>query len=152
MSALPDERHELYLQWLVTPPSEREPASKNKYAAQIGVHPRTLRDWEQREEFRRAWSKRAEDVVGDPSKVSEVLEVLRLQALDPTHRQYAQSVKIYLEAVDAIKPPDKKIEVRIGKDELAQWTDDELDGRIAALIAEQQSVARAHQVLDGVDL
>jgi hypothetical protein len=149
MEPLSDVRHEAYLQWLTTPPKERVPNSKNKYAEQIGVHPRTLRDWEAREEFRRAWAKRAEEVIGDPGKVQEVLEVLRQQALDPTHRQYAQAAKLYLEAVEAIKPPDKKVELKIDRDALKDFTDDELDARIAALMAEQQSVARAHTVLDG---
>lgn len=148
MSDLQDPRHARLVEWLVTPPSVRVPSTQAGIAEELGVAPRTIRDWQQRDDVRRVWKKQADEVVGDPSKVQEVLETLRQQALDPTHRQYAQCVKTYLEAVDAIKPPDNKLEVKLSKDDLAKFTDDELDARIAAAMADLEMAQRAHSVLD----
>jgi predicted transcriptional regulator len=149
MEALQDPRHIRLVEWLVTPPSVREPQTQAGIAKELGVAPRTIRDWQQRDDVRRAWKKEADELVGDPSKVQEVLETLRQQALDPTHRQYAQCVKTYLEAVDAIKPPDNKLELKLSKDELRNFTDDELDARIAAAMADLEMAQRAHQVIGG---
>jgi len=148
MSDFSDPRHARLVEWLATPPKMREPRTQAGIAEELGVAPRTIRDWSARDDVRRAWKKQADEVVGDPSKVQEVLEQLRIVALDPTHRQFAQAVKTYLEAVDAIKPPENKLEVKMTREDLKDFSDDELDARIAALMAEQEAVARAHTVLD----
>lgn len=43
-----------YLDWLLTLPGEREPASKKAMAEKLGVHWRTLYNWEGTEEFQEA--------------------------------------------------------------------------------------------------
>lgn len=152
MEVLQDPRHERLVEWLTTPDAARKefgwPTTQVGIAEELGVSPRTIRSWMDRDDVRRCWADRAEKVVGDPSKVQEVLEQLRTVALDPSHRQYAQAVKTYLEAVDAIKPPETKVAVKLSKDELQQWTDEALDAQIAALVAEQLAVQEAHKVLD----
>lgn len=40
-----------YLEWLMTPPSERSPSTKLDMAEQLGVTQRTLYNWENTEEF-----------------------------------------------------------------------------------------------------
>lgn len=40
-----------YLNWLLTPPTERSPRSKDAMAEQLGVTARTLYNWENSEEF-----------------------------------------------------------------------------------------------------
>lgn len=140
---LSDPRHVKLVEWLTTPPAERVPSTQAGIAQKLGVSPRTIRDWQARDDVRRAWSKTAEAVVGDPSKVQEVLETLRETALDATHRQHTQAAKLYLEAVDAIKPPDKAIEVRLTTEELGRWTDEKLE----AAIAEEMARQRAEKVL-----
>jgi DNA-binding XRE family transcriptional regulator len=45
---------EEYLQWLLTPPTEREPAQKREMAEHLGVSEPTLFRWEKSEEFQEA--------------------------------------------------------------------------------------------------
>ena len=148
---LADPRHERLVEWLASTDDIRKaegwPTTQVGIAEELGVSPRTVRDWMAKEEVRRAWNERAQEIIGDPSKVSEVLENLRLVALDPTHRQYAQAVKTYLEAVKAIQPPETNVNVKLSRDEIAGFMDDELDEKIAALLAEQEAVKSAHQIL-----
>ena len=131
-----DPRHIRLVQWLCQLPQDREPSTQVALADEIGVSPRTLRDWRGRDDVRRDWKQEAEHIVGDPTNVQEVLEGLRQTALDPTHRQYAQSAKLYLEAVKAIQPPEQNVSVKISQAELAEWTDSELNLAIAKAIAE----------------
>ncbi len=42
-----------YLNWLMTPPAQREPATKKLMAEQLDVAPRTLYNWEGSDEFQR---------------------------------------------------------------------------------------------------
>lgn len=122
-------------------PQDREPATQQELADELGVDPRTIRNWMKRDDVRRAWKKEAEDIVGDPTNVQEVLEGLRKIAKDPTHRQYVQAAKLYLEAVKAIQPPEQNVSVKISREELAEWSDEDLDKAIAQAIAESQSYA-----------
>ena len=142
---LPDPRHRQLVEWLCTPPKDRDPVSQRQLAAKLGVAPRTIRSWQVRDDVRRAWSKLSEDIVGDPSKVQEVLETLRQAAIDPSHRQFTQSAKLYLEAVDAIKPPDRSVEVNLSSEAISALSDDKLE----AVIAEQIAMQRAQETLGG---
>lgn len=42
---------EQFLDWLMTPPGEREPATKTEFAEQFGVSPKTLYNWEREPKF-----------------------------------------------------------------------------------------------------
>lgn len=136
---LSDPRHKRLVQWLCQLPQDRDPKTQVALGEELGVSSRTIRDWMARDDVRRAWKDQAEKIVGDPTNVQEVLEGLRQVALDRTHRQYVQSAKLYLEAVKAIEPPEKKVAVKISHEELAEWTDDDLDIAIAKAIAESQN-------------
>lgn len=139
-----DARKERLLQWLVTPPSERVPATQVELAEEIGVTPRTLRDWRANAQFRGVWEQQAKRVIGDPSNVQEVLEEMRKLALIRSiekgvdkdgqqlygqNTQQVQAAKLYLAAVDAIRPPEADAAAK----KAAEMSDAELE----ALIAEQ---------------
>ena len=140
---LPDAKHRRLVEWLTTPPKERMPNSQRKLAEELGVSPRTIRHWQTRDDIRRAWTKMSEHIVGDPSKVQEVLETLRQAAIDPEHRQFTQSAKLYLEAVDAIKPPDRSVELNLSSEAISAFSDE----RLEAVIAEQVAIQRAQETL-----
>jgi hypothetical protein len=53
MAQFKEEKAREYLEWLLTPPAERSPKSKAEFAAQIGVVPKTLYNWEKMEWFLR---------------------------------------------------------------------------------------------------
>ena len=68
---------------------------------------------------------------------------MRQTAIDPSHRQFTQSAKLYLEAVDAIKPPDRSVEVNLSAEAISALSDDKLE----AVIAEQVAMHRAQESL-----
>lgn len=143
MNELTDPRHIRLVEWLSTPPADRDPATQAGIAEELGVSPRTIRGWKELEHVRAAWKKRADEIVGDPDKVTEVIERMRLDALDSENTRRHLAAKIYLEAVKAIQPSEKEVEVKITKAELSEWTDE----RLEALIAEEAARLRADEIL-----
>jgi hypothetical protein len=151
-----DARKERLLQWLVTPPSQREPATQVELAAELGVAPRTLRDWRANVQFRAVWEQQAKRVIGDPSNVQEVLEEMRQLALlrevpkgvdregNQVFGQNTQQVaaaKLYLTATDAIRPPEADAAAK----KAAEMSDAELQAMIAQqgqkMLSERQAAA-----------
>jgi uncharacterized protein YunC (DUF1805 family) len=131
-AGLSDPRHVRLVEWLTTPPSLREPSTKQELAEELGVATRTLRDWQTKPEVRKAWEVRAVEVAGEPDRVQRVLDELYATATDRTSRGHVAAAKLYLEAVDAIKPPEQSVTVR-GVRSVDELSDAELE----ALIAEE---------------
>ncbi len=114
-----DSRQEEYLGWLCTAPSEREPASKEAYAAAIGVNVSTLRRWEKKEVFRKAWS---------PERSQRLLDTLYAKALDGD----IKAAQLYLQATNRMAPPTVNVKTEKGSAELSDAELDELIGMMAA--------------------
>ena len=68
-------------------------------------------------------------VVWSPERAQDVLEAMYQRALDSTDPKQVQAAKLYLEAIDAIRPPT--VEIRDSRD-LAKVSDVELQAMIAA--------------------
>lgn len=128
-----------YLEWLCTPPMERQPASKNKFAAEVGYSARTLRDWEAKPLFREEWEKRSKDIQGSPERHQQVLDTLFAKA---TADGDVQAAKLWLTAMDKITPPTVKVDQTVtSKKAIADLSDDEL----AALLAQEAAVEAARR-------
>lgn len=133
-----DPRKLRLLEWLTTPKEQRT-QSQNKLAEELGVSPRTIRDWKADATFRALWEKEAKDIIGEPEKVAEVIEEMRQLALDRTTAPSARvsAAKVYLEAVDGIKPPA----VDLAAKKAAELSDAELQALIAQ-VAQQELAER----------
>jgi len=127
--SLEDPRHQRFVDWLTTPKSERQPVTMKELAVEFGVSDRTLRDWKERPAIRAVWEEQAKKVVGSPERAQDVLEAMYQRAVDSSDPKQVQAAKLYLEAIEAIKPPT--VEVRSVSD-LAKVSDDELQAMIAA--------------------
>jgi len=149
---LGDHRHIQLVEWLTTPHALRVeqglPTTQVAFAESVGASPRTVRTWMQRDDVRKAWSKQADLVVGDPQNIQEVLEEMRDLALDRSNGKQVQAAKLYLEAVDAIKPKDNTVEVKISTEQIREMSDDELDRKIA----EQMAIMEAESALNAGNL
>jgi hypothetical protein len=132
--AFDDVRHTRLLEWLTTVPAERQPKTKGALAEELGVSPRSLRDWQSKPDFVAAWEARVKEVAGSPERTQLVLEALFQTATDRNDRGSVSAAKLYLEAVNAISPPKMNVQVTDAR----KLSDEELN----ALIAE-----RAQQVL-----
>jgi transcriptional regulator with XRE-family HTH domain len=133
---LSDPRKVRLLEWLTTPPIERSPRTQKELADELMVSPRTIRDWRDDDRFRRVWEKRAKEVAGDPERIQRVLNALFDAATDPQARDRVAAGKLYLESINAIKPPTVEVSVTRKLEELS---DDELNAMIAKGAAELQA-------------
>jgi hypothetical protein len=134
-----DSRQEAYISWLCTPPSERTPASKEKYADSIGVNISTLRRWEKKEVFRKEWQSKVDDVQGSPERSQRLLDTLYEKALGGD----IKAAQLYLQATNRMAPPTLtvKSETNIG-----QLSDKELEDLISA-VASQEKESRKLRVV-----
>lgn len=139
---LEDPRHQRLVDWLTTPKQEREPKTAKALAVELGVSERTIRDWKERPEVRELWEVQAKQVVGSPERAQDVLEAMYQRAMDSTDPKQVQAAKLYLEAIDAVKPPTVNVQTR---SDLARVSDDELQAMIAAsaqqMLVERREVA-----------
>lgn len=91
----PDELAE-YIEWLSVPESERVPPSQAKMARHLGVDQATLRTWKRDNRVVAKVLKRHIGNVG-VDLYPDVVEALRVQALDPSNPRSVQAAKLLLQ-------------------------------------------------------
>lgn len=134
-----DARHEAYINWLCTPPSERVPASKEKYAESIGVNISTLRRWEKKDVFRKAWQSRVDDVQGSPERSQRVLDTLYERAVGGD----IKAAQLYLQATNRMAPPTLNVR---SEAKVTELSDQELDELISAVASREQESRKLRAV------
>jgi hypothetical protein len=98
-----DERKLRLLEWLLCLPSERKPPTKAGIAEELGVAPKTLRDWQGDAGFRAEWRKRAVEVAGPPERTQLVLETL-FQAATDQEAPNVKAAEAWLRATASLAP------------------------------------------------
>jgi len=126
-----DARQEQYLEWLVTPASERIPPTQQAFAKQVGVDPTTLRRWEKKPTFKGEWDRRVSEIQGSPERTQKLLDALYAKALGGDNK----AAQLYLQATNRLLPPTTVINTG---SKAAELSDEELDALILN-IAEHQS-------------
>lgn len=127
-----DPRKVRFLDWLCTPPTEREPRTRKALAEELRITTRLLNVWQNKPDFREAWDRQAKAVAGSPERAQHVLDTLYAAAVDPSNRNQVQAAKLYLEATNAIKPQSMEVTVK----RAAELSDEELDALLAQGAAE----------------
>ena len=125
---------EKYLDWLCTAPSERVPASKNKYSMENAVDISTMRRWEKKDIFRSRWKTQVDDIQGSPERTQKLLDNLYNKALEGD----TKSAELYLKATNRMAPPSVTIS---SNKKTVDLSDAELDSLIAT-IAEREKAGR----------
>lgn len=113
-------RMEAYVEWLLTPESERQPRYKKDLAAALGVSTNTLRKYDHDPWVRKEYLKRSR-VSFTVSRAADVIETLYQRATDPHDPQGVTAAKTlmgYFQAHDE-KEQDKTVD-------LSELTADEL--------------------------
>lgn len=123
-----------YLDWLCTAPSERVPASKNKYSVERSVDLTTMRRWEKKDVFLTQWKANVENIQGSPERTQRLLDNLYNKALEGD----TKSAELYLKATNRMAPPSVTIS---SNKKTVDLTDAELDSLIAT-IAEREKAGR----------
>jgi len=134
-----DARQEAYVVWLCTPPSERDPSSKEKYAESIGVNVTTLRRWEKKDVFRKKWQEKVDDIQGSPERSQRLLDTLYNAALGGD----IKAAQLYLQATNRMAPPSVTVK---SETSVAQLSDKDLDALIAAAAANEMESRRLRAV------
>lgn len=134
-----DFRKQAFLQWLCTPPKEREFKTYAEFADSVGVDRRTLQNWRDDKEFLEAWEKLYLRTIGDPGKKSEIMATLYRTATDNDDPKHVQAAKAYFEIEGSMKP--HKMEVTVQRP-AAELTDDQL----ATLLAERAEAEKAQRI------
>lgn len=133
-----NERQLQYLNWLCTPPSERVPASKAKYAAEFKVSEVTLRRWEKLKVFRDAWQQRVDEVVGSPERTQKLLDTLYEAGLGGD----VKSAQLYFQVTGKMAPQQVTVNSKRAATEVS---DAELD-ELIAMAAAREKLGRASEV------
>ena len=116
------EGQELFLTWLTG--GRPEGQSQEQFAAQLGVHVRTLRDWKKDPSFLKAWELRMRQTHARPDVLSAQLEVLNEKALTGDVR----ATELYWKLVDKMTPEKVEVKTESGLSDLSDAQLDELIG------------------------
>jgi DNA-binding transcriptional MerR regulator len=126
-----DSRQIEYLEWLVTPSSERVPRTQQEMARQLGADPKTLRRWEKKPSFKKEWDRRVTEIQGSPERTQRLLDSLYAKALGGDNR----AAQLYLQATNrlVVAPPPSQTT------NASELSDEELDKLLANLAQREQS-------------
>lgn len=139
-----DWRIKRYMNWLCTPPKDREPKLKKDLADELGVTHKTLNNWHNNADFLKAWEKLYLKTIGDPGVKLRIMQTLERTATDPDDPKHVQAAKTYFEIEGSMKP--QQMNVQVTKD-AAKLTDDELDGLLDSLAVSEKE--RREAAVDG---
>jgi hypothetical protein len=120
-----------FIEWLTTPPTQRQPPTEAEFARMIDVHVKTLYNWKHDREFREVWQGETDQVIGDLDKRQQVLDTLYEAASDPRNPRHVAAAKLYLEAIKQMTPEREAANRAVGS-----LTDAELDLMIKRQVAD----------------
>jgi hypothetical protein len=132
-----DPKKQIYLEWLLTPKSERDPSKMEDLAEMLGVTRRTLTKWKTEDkEFMEAWEARYLATVGSPERKQELLDTLYKTGKDADDPKHVQATTAYFNIVEGLRPQKVKLEVTSSPVTL---TDEQLEAAFAAKVLEHIS-------------
>lgn len=104
-----DQRKLRLLEWLLTPPSDREPATKTALADELGVTARTLRNWESDARFVRLLREETIRVSGGVERAKILLDQLFADATNENNSatERTRAATEFLKVTKAISPEDQ---------------------------------------------
>ena len=117
------------LDWLITPPSEREPRTLSELAREMGHERKTLQRWKNEKEFLEEWERRYLASVGNPGRRQEIMDTLFKTATDADDPKHVQAAKTYMEIEGSLKPAKTEINVQMG--DASKLTMEQLDELLA---------------------
>ena len=151
--ALADQRHQRLLEWELTAPAARQPATGVALAAEIGCSERTLRDWKARPDFQAAWRAGFQAVAGSMERTKHQLDVLFEDSIDPDSKTKVQSAKLHWDITRAIAPPEPEL---VSSRRAKELSDDELKALLSSValaeLVERMGPLNAPVVLPAADV
>jgi hypothetical protein len=130
-----DFRKQKYIEWLTTPPKDRDPKTKTDLAEMLGVTRMTLHNWQEDKEFVEAWEKRYLKTIGDPGRKQTIMDTLYRTATDGDDPKHVQAAKQYFEIEGSLQPQKMKVEISGTAKDLS---DEDLDKLLAEVAASEK--------------
>ena len=127
-----DENREIFLEWLLTPRDERDPATQTELAEQFGVHPTTLANWKRSPEFLEQWNLQYLRTVGSPETKGEIMATLRRTATDQDDPKHVQAAKAYFEIEGSLRPAKQQVDVQVTARSVSELSDADLQRLLSA--------------------
>lgn len=135
ITGVDDPNKQAFLDWLCTPPKEREPRNQQALADKLGVAMRTLTTWRNNDkEFIEEWERRYLTTIGSPSRKQSIMDTLYRTATDADDPKHVQAAKTYFEIEGSMKPTKMTVEVSRPASELS---DEELQAIMQSKAADE---------------
>jgi len=115
-----------YLEWLLTPEDQRQPATKKDWAASRDMHYNTLGHWEKKKNFRERWQLGIEGLNQSPERTQKLLDALYIKGVAGD----TKSAELYLKATGSM--PSQTLTVR-QESSVKDLSQEELEGLILEL-------------------
>lgn len=121
-----------FLDWLLTPESDREHSTIRAWAAAHSVNASTCSEWKKDPRFRREWEQRAAAKNVSVDRMQNVIETIYQAAVDRENLKDAlPAARLYMQYVEKLSPP-----VVVEKDaSVEHLSDEELLAEVEALMA-----------------
>ena len=116
-----------FLDWLLSDP--KDPATRNLWAAENGVHVDSTKRWKRDKRFQEEWERRAREKNISVDRVQSVVDALHVAAVNGD----VKAASLYLQYIDKFIP--KRI-IRTEDAETKSLTDDELIAELRQLTEE----------------
>lgn len=133
---MPPEAFE-FVEWLITPPSMREPSTLTEFGQRIaGCSNTVLRNWQRKPVFVENWKRRAAEVGYDESLKLMLMEALHVRAMNGDN----QASKLWMEASGNLAAPDARQERnQASSKELKpeEMSDEQVEAALAEMIEDQ---------------
>ena len=100
-------RMEKFIDWCLTPHDEREPKSKAKLAAEMGVSENTLRNYQREKTFQQQVQDRAR-AMARVDRLPAILDTLYEQATDPSNSRSVTAARTLMEFMSEATAEEKK--------------------------------------------
>lgn len=139
--ALPLEhpKRQAYIDWLLTPPADRDPRRMEDLADNLGVTRRTLTNWKTRDKtFIEEWERRYLATIGSPERKQAIMDTLYRTAIDQDDPKHVQAAQRYMEIEGSLKPVKQQIEITKSA---ATLTDEELEELLVKKVASQKKAS-----------
>lgn len=117
-------KQQRFIEWLCTPPREREPRHQSELAKVLCVATTRLSEWKRDPEFVRRWEAHYLQTIGSPERKSTLMDTLFKTGSDPDDPRHVTAAKTYMEIAEGMRPQQIELTVRRPAQEL---TDEQLD-------------------------
>lgn len=130
-----DWRVQRFLDWLTTPPQERDFPTQATLAASMEVGYVTMSQWKDDPDFLAEWERRYMRTVGSVERQQDILQALYETATDRSDPRQVTAAKTYLDVIGKARPPGPAR----GPGSARELTDDQLYEVLAERAAGQLS-------------